>query len=204
MPNGAQPETSVTDQSLNPVQIITPRRHGDERGWFMETWSARAFQARGLSIGFVQDNHSHSRHAGVIRGLHFQSPPFAQAKLVRCVRGAIFDVAVDLRKASASYGRWVGRRLTAENAEQMFIPEGFAHGFMTLEPETEVIYKVSAPYAPAHDQGLRWNDPDIAISWPQLPGVTPMLSPKDRDLGALAQFESPFADDGRPLLPLSD
>jgi dTDP-4-dehydrorhamnose 3,5-epimerase len=192
----------VTDQSLNPVQIITPRRHGDERGWFMETWSEQAFQARGLAVEFVQDNHSFSRHAGVVRGLHFQTPPFAQAKLVRCVRGAIFDVAVDLRKGSISYGRWVGRRLTAENAEQMFISEGFAHGFMTLEPETEVIYKVSAPYAPAHDQGLIWNDPDIAITWPALPGVTPMLSPKDTGLGSLSRFDSPFPDDGRPLLPL--
>ncbi|MBL8587413.1 MAG: dTDP-4-dehydrorhamnose 3,5-epimerase [Methylobacteriaceae bacterium] len=187
--------------SVNPVQIIRPRRFEDERGWFMETHSERAFAARGLTDHYVQDNHSLSRPAGVVRGLHFQVPPHAQAKLVRCVRGAIFDVAVDVRRGSPTYGQWVAARLTAAGGEQLYMPTGFAHGFITLEPDTEVCYKVTDFYAPAQDGGVIWNDPDIAVAWPDV-GVAPSLSPKDLTLPRLADFDSPFPYDGRPLGPI--
>jgi dTDP-4-dehydrorhamnose 3,5-epimerase len=187
---------------MNPVQLIVPRRFGDERGWFTEVYSEAAFAARGLSDRYVQDNHSLSRPAGTLRGLHFQTPPHAQAKLVRCIRGAIFDVAVDVRAGSPTFGRWVGATLSAENGHQLYVPVGFAHGFLTLEADTEVNYKVTDIYAPRHDGGLIWNDPDIAIVWPLAPGLQPVLSDKDQLLGRLSAFESPFAYDGRPLLPL--
>ncbi|MGL4242834.1 MAG: dTDP-4-dehydrorhamnose 3,5-epimerase, partial [Beijerinckiaceae bacterium] len=170
---------------MNPVKLITPRRHGDDRGWFMEVYSERAFQAIGVNERFVQDNHSWSREAGVLRGLHFQTPPFAQAKLVRCVRGTIFDVAVDVRKGSPTFGRWVSAELSAANANQLFVPAGFAHGFLTLTPDAEVVYKVSAPYSREHDGGVRFDDPDIGILWPFPPGQTPVLSDKDRSLPLL-------------------
>jgi dTDP-4-dehydrorhamnose 3,5-epimerase len=187
---------------MNPVRLIKPRRHGDERGWFMETFSERSFDALGHGERFVQDNHSLSRPIWTLRGLHFQRPPHAQAKLVRCVRGAIHDVAVDLRKGSPTYGKSVSALLTAENGHQLFIPASFAHGFLTLEPETEVVYKVTDFYAPAQDAGIRFDDADLAIDW-QLPdGVAPLLSPKDSAQPSFAAFESPFAYDGRPLLPL--
>ncbi len=186
---------------MNPVQLVPLKRHGDDRGWFAETYSQRAFAARGLSETYVQDNHSLSRQAGVVRGLHFQTPPHGQAKLVRCVRGSIFDVAVDVRRGSPTYGRWVGAVLSADNGDQLAIPVGFAHGFMTLEPDTEVIYKVTDFYAPAHDGGLIWNDPAIGVEWPA-PAAQPILSPKDLALGRLADFDSPFPYDGRPLAPL--
>jgi dTDP-4-dehydrorhamnose 3,5-epimerase len=188
--------------SSGPVQFIKPRRFGDDRGWFTEVYSERAFAGLGVTERFVQDNHSLSRPAGVLRGLHFQTPPHGQAKLVRCIRGAIFDVAVDVRKGSPTYGRWVGATLSAENGHQLFIPVGFAHGFLTLEPDTEVTYKVSDVYAPAHDGGIRFDDPDIGVAWPLIAGQTPVLSPKDEALPPLAAFDSPFAYDGRPLLPL--
>jgi dTDP-4-dehydrorhamnose 3,5-epimerase len=189
---------------VNPVQRIKPRRFGDDRGWFTEVYSETAFHARGLTDRYVQDNHSLSRPKGTVRGLHFQTPPHGQAKLVRCIRGAIFDVAVDVRAGSPTYGQWVGATLSSENGHQLYIPIGFAHGFMTLEPDTEVTYKVSDIYAPAHDGGLLWNDPDIGIDWPELGGTTALLSPKDQALGRLASFVSPFAYDGRPLLALED
>ncbi len=188
--------------SQNPVQLIKPRRFGDDRGWFTEVYSERAFAGLGVTERFVQDNHSLSRPAGVLRGLHFQTPPHGQAKLVRCIRGAIFDVAADVRKGSPTYGRWVGATLSAENGHQLFIPVGFVHGFLTLEPDTEVTYKVSDVYAPAHDGGVRFDDPDIAVAWPLAAGQTPILSPKDEALPRLAAFDSPFAYDGWPLLPL--
>ncbi|MGL4637396.1 MAG: dTDP-4-dehydrorhamnose 3,5-epimerase [Beijerinckiaceae bacterium] len=186
----------------SPVQLIEPKRIGDARGWFMEVYSERTFAERGISVRFVQDNHSMSAETGVLRGLHFQTPPFAQDKLVRCLRGRIFDVAVDLRKGSPTYGRWVGVELSAENGRQMFVPVGFAHGFLTLEANTEVAYKVSALYAPEHDAGLRWDDPDIAVAWPDV-GTAPVLSAKDKVQPSFAAFDSPFAYDGRPLLPLN-
>ena len=140
-----------------------------------------------------------SRPQGTIRGLHFQTPPHAQAKLVRCLRGAIFDLAVDVRKGSPTYGQWVGAELSAENGRQLFIPVGFAHGFMTLEPDTEVFYKVTDFCAPACDGGLLWSDPDIGVEWPALPDGSPLLSEKDERLPSLSQFDSPFPYDGVPL-----
>ena len=186
----------------NPVQLIDAVRHGDARGWFTEVWSERAFAARGIETRWVQDNHSLSRPAWTLRGLHFQAPPHAQAKLVRCVRGSIFDVAVDVRDGSQSFGQWVGAELSAENGRQLFIPAGFAHGFLTLEPDCEVAYKVSEGYAPASDGGVRWDDPRIGVDWPLPAGVQPELSPKDATLPLLDGWQSPFPYDGRPLRPL--
>ncbi|MDE2357101.1 MAG: dTDP-4-dehydrorhamnose 3,5-epimerase [Alphaproteobacteria bacterium] len=188
---------------MGPVKLIAPRRFADARGWFTETWSARHFEKLGVTTGFVQDNLSRSIPAGVLRGLHFQAPPHAQAKLVRCARGRVFDVAVDLRRGSPTFGRWVGAELTAENGWMLFIPVGFAHGFLTLEPESELAYKASDVYAPETEGGLAWNDPDLAIPWP-LAGAAPLVSDKDAQLGALVGFESPFAYDGDPLTPLGE
>ena len=182
-----------------PIIRITPKRFEDARGWFSEVYNQNRFLEFGLECQFVQENQSLSRSVGIIRGLHFQLPPHAQDKLVRCIRGRIFDVAVDIRRGSETYGRWVGVELSAENGEQLFIPTGFAHGFVTLEPDCEVLYKVSSFYAPSHDRGLRWNDPDIAIDWPLMQGGEPILSDKDREQGLLADFDSPFAYDGSPL-----
>lgn len=187
----------------NPVQILCPKRFGDHRGWFTESWNQERFRAAGIALDFVQDNHSMSSQVGTLRGLHFQTPPFAQDKLVRCLKGRIFDVAVDIRKGSPTYGQWVGRVLSAENGEQLLVPVGFAHGFMTLEPETEVAYKTSNYYARDCDAGLMWNDPEIGIAWPAEAG-TPVLSEKDEKQPRLRDFDSPFAYDGRPLLPLGE
>ena len=181
------------------VKLITGKRFADSRGWFSEVYSARTMAGLGVGMTFVQDNQSFSRARGTIRGLHFQSPPHAQAKLVRCLRGAIFDVAVDVRKGSPTYGQWVGAELSAGNGKQLFIPVGFAHGFMTLEPDTEIFYKVSDFYAPACDGGLLWNDADIGVAWPALAEGRPLLSEKDEKLPLLSQFESPFPYDGVPL-----
>ena len=181
------------------VKLISGRRFADARGWFSEVYNAKAFADRGVDAVFVQDNHSLSRPKGTVRGLHFQTPPHAQAKLVRCLRGAVFDLAVDVRKGSPTYGKWVGAELTADNGRQLFIPDGFAHGFMTLEPDSEVFYKVTDFYAPACDGGLLWSDPDIGVEWPALPGGSPLLSEKDERLPSLSQFDSPFPYDGVPL-----
>lgn len=187
---------------MNPVRLIKPRRFGDSRGWFTEVYSKPTFAGMGLDDDYVQDNHSLSRAKGVVRGLHFQTPPRGQAKLVRCIRGAIFDVAVDVRRGSPTYGQWVGTELSAENGHQLYIPIGFAHGFMTLEADCEITYKVTDTYAPANDGGIAWNDPAIAIAWPDLSPESPVLSEKDAALGMLKDFDSPFIYDGRPLLPL--
>jgi dTDP-4-dehydrorhamnose 3,5-epimerase len=188
---------------MNPVQIIEPRRFSDERGWFMEVYSERAFTALGIADRFVQDNHSLSRQRGVLRGLHFQTPPFAQAKLVRCLAGSIFDVAVDVRKGSPTYGRWVAAEISAENGRQLFVPVGFAHGFLTLTSDAEVAYKVTAPYSREHDGGIRYDDPAIGVGWPLSAGDAPVLSPKDGALPLLEGWDSPFIYDGRPLRPLT-
>ena len=188
---------------MSPDQLIQPRRFGDARGWFTEVYSEAAFAARGITSRFVQDNHSLSAPAFTLRGLHFQTPPFGQDKLVRCIRGRIFDVAVDVRKDSPTFGRWVGAELSAENGHQLLVPIGFAHGFLTLEPDCEVSYKCSNVYAPDHDGGMRWDDPAIAIEWPIPAGTAPVLSPKDTALPFLDGFDSPFAYDGHPLEPLS-
>ena len=148
------------------VVILTPRRFGDERGFFSESWNRRVMADLGLDIDFVQDNHSLSRDIGTVRGLHFQAPPHAQAKLVRCGRGRLFDVAVDIRRGSATFGQWVGVELSFENGRQLLIPEGFLHGFVTREPDTEIIYKCSDFYAPDADGAVRFDDP----GWPDLTG----------------------------------
>jgi len=180
------------------VLLLKTRRFGDNRGWFAETYSMARFSALGIDDIFVQDNHSFSAAKGTLRGLHFQTPPHGQAKLVRCTRGRILDVAVDVRRGSPTYGKWVSAELTAQNGDQLFVPVGFAHAFLTLEPDCEVVYKVTGLYAPANDGGIRWNDPDVGIAWPLPPGdVT--LSDKDAALPLLKDFDSPFAYDGVPL-----
>jgi dTDP-4-dehydrorhamnose 3,5-epimerase len=176
---------------ISDVILFTPRKFEDNRGYFMETFRASVLQALDLDISFVQDNQSRSRHAGTIRGLHFQAPPAAQGKLVRVVRGSVLDVAVDLRRASATYGQWVGATLTAENGQSLFVPRGFAHGFCTLEPDTEVIYKCDAYYAPASDAGINFADPTIGVDWP-VTADKAIVSEKDARLPLFASFASPF------------
>ena len=171
------------------VRLMAPDRHGDSRGFFSETWNRHAFAEAGIMADFVQDNHVLSGPAGTLRGLHFQVPPRAQTKLIRVTRGAIFDVAVDLRAGSASFGRHVRATLSAENWTQILIPAGFAHGYLTLLPDTEVIYKVSDTWSPAHEQGLRWNDPDLAIAWP-IEGVEITVSERDTGLPGFAQWRA--------------
>jgi dTDP-4-dehydrorhamnose 3,5-epimerase len=183
------------------VLLVKPRRFADSRGWFSETWNAKRFAGWGIDVDFCQDNHSLSGPAGVLRGLHFQKPPFAQSKLVRCLRGRIYDVAVDLRRESPTYLKWVGAELSAENGDQLFIPAGYGHGFLTLEPDCEVAYKVDAPYAPEVDGGIIWNDPEIAIDWPHVEGA-PLLSDKDALLPTITASDIDFPYDGKPLEPL--
>ena len=177
--------------ALEGVVVITPRRFGDARGFFSETWNARAFAEAGFDLGFVQDNHSKSAPAGTVRGLHFQAPPHAQDKLVRVVRGRVIDVAVDIRKGSPSYGHWVAEELSAENGCQLLVPKGFLHGFATLEPDTEVLYKCTDLYAPQTEGAVRFDDPDLGIDW----GVAPeqaTLSDKDAKAPRFAELDSPF------------
>jgi dTDP-4-dehydrorhamnose 3,5-epimerase len=180
----------IEPTGLSGLIVITPRRFGDHRGYFSETWSRARLAEHGVDIDFVQDNQSLSVEVGTVRGLHFQKPPRAQAKLVRCGRGVLFDVAVDIRRGSPTYGRWFGVELSAENGRQLLIPAGFAHGFVTRVPETEIIYKCSDYYAPETEGALRWDDPDLAIDW-GLAG-DPILSAKDAAAGAFAGFDSPF------------
>ena len=184
------------------VLLVRPRRFADSRGWFSESWNRSRFENWGIKGDFCQDNHSLSRTAGTLRGIHFQHPPFAQAKLVRCVRGAIWDVAVDLRAASPTFGKWVASELSAESGDELFIPAGYGHGFITLQADSEVIYKVDAPYAPEVDGGVIWNDPALAIGWPLVEGA-PHLSDKDAKLGGLEGQALDFPYDGMPLLPLN-
>ena len=179
------------ETKLPGVVILTPRRFGDERGFFSESWNRRAMADLGLDIDFVQDNHSLSRDIGTVRGLHFQAPPHAQAKLVRCGRGRLFDVAVDIRKGSATFGQWVGVELSFENGRQLLIPEGFLHGFVTRAPDTEIIYKCSDFYAPDADGAVRFDDPELGIDW-GLEGITPKLSAKDEAAPLMRDFDSPF------------
>ena len=184
----------IIETGLPGLLVIEPKVFGDSRGFFLETWSRAAFAAAGLDYDFVQDNHARSGPAGVLRGLHFQLPPAAQAKLVRVTSGAVFDVAVDLRKGSPTFGAWYGATLSAANFRQMLIPRGFAHGYLTLVPDTEFLYKVDAPYAPDRDAGLAWDDPRLAVAWPLAEhGIpAPVLSDKDRRLTGLDGFTSPF------------
>lgn len=180
----------IEQTSLEGVVLLTPNRFGDARGFFSESWNAQRMAAAGLDYAFVQDNHSLSKTVGTLRGLHFQSPPHAQAKLVRCGRGRLWDVAVDIRKGSPTFGQWYGAELSFENGKQLLIPTGFLHAFVTLEPDTEVIYKCSDYYAPECDGAVIWNDPDLAIDWP-LDG-DPVLSGKDAAAPKMADFDSPF------------
>ena len=182
----------VVSLEIPDIKIIKTGKFGDSRGFFSETYSRKSFQEAGIDISFVQDNHSRSALAGTIRGLHFQAPPFAQDKLVRVVKGCILDVAVDLRKSSPTFGKWVSAEISAENWQQMLIPAGFAHGFCTLEADTEVIYKVSQYYAPQHDHGVAWNDPDLGITWP-VTAAQATLSAKDMALPRLRDVATPFA-----------
>lgn len=184
-----------------PVKLVRPRRFGDDRGWFSETYNHARYAAMGIDCIFIQDNHSMSRDTGVLRGLHWQAPPNGQDKLVRCVRGRIWDVAVDARRGSPTFGQWVTAELSADNGHQLFVPVGFAHGFVTLDPNTEVEYKVSGLYAPESEGGVIWNDPGLALPWPLPPGG-PTLSPKDEILPPLSEAMSPFDYDGRPLEPI--
>ncbi len=170
------------------IKIVTPKKHGDVRGFFSEVYNRTAFENLGLHFGFVQDNHSFSAAAGTLRGLHFQTPPFAQDKLVRVGRGRILDVAVDIRRSSPTFGKYVAVELSAENWRQLLVPVGFAHGFVTLEPDTEVLYKTTAVYSPANDCGIAWDDPDIGVAWP-LPAAGPILSDKDRRWPRLRQAQ---------------
>ena len=172
------------------ILLTTPSWFGDQRGFFSETYSRKKYLEMGIDIEFVQDNHSLSRDVGTLRGLHFQGPPHAQGKLVRCGRGVIFDVAVDIRRGSQTYGQWVGYVLSADNTHQLYVPIGFAHGFVTLEPDSEIVYKCSDYYAPETEGAIRWDDPDIGIDW--LLTGNPILSQKDAFAPSLKDFESPF------------
>lgn len=171
------------------VLLVRATRHGDQRGWFTETYKASAFQARGIG-SFVQDNHSYSATRGTLRGLHFQRPPHAQGKLVRCIAGAIFDVAVDLRKNSPTLGRWVGVELRATESAMLWIPIGFAHGFQVLEPETHVFYKTTAEYDPSAEAGIRWDDSNLALKWPI---AEPIVSARDAALPPWDVSMTPFS-----------
>jgi dTDP-4-dehydrorhamnose 3,5-epimerase len=177
--------------ALPDVRLIRPTRFGDARGYFLETYSRQAFAEIGITAEFVQDNQSMSGPAGTLRGLHFQKPPFSQAKLVRVLKGAIFDVAVDLRVGSPHFARWCGANLTAEGDEQLYVPKGFAHGFVTLEPETVVAYKVDAPYSAECDAGITYDDPHIDVQWPW-PAESLTLSAKDKTLPLLSDIVPPF------------
>ncbi len=181
----------INTTPLNGVLVLTPARFGDTRGFFSESWNRARMAEAGLDIDFVQDNHSLSTDKGTVRGLHFQTPPHAQDKLVRCGRGALWDVAVDIRAGSPTYGQWFGIELSAQNGRQLLVPAGFAHGFVTLKPDTEIIYKCSDYYAPDCDRALAHDDPEIDIDW----GVSRakrILSDKDAKAPTLAELDTPF------------
>ncbi|MEZ5946325.1 MAG: dTDP-4-dehydrorhamnose 3,5-epimerase [Hyphomonas sp.] len=182
---------TVVALAIPDVKLVTPQRFGDARGFFSETWQRDRFRDAGLDFDFMQDNHSLSRTKGTVRGLHYQSPPFAQTKLVRVLRGAIVDVAVDVRRGSPTYGKWVKAELSAENGVQILVPRGFLHGFATLEPDTEIAYKVDNPYSRECDGAVRWNDPSLAIDW-GIPEAEAVLSDKDAVAPLFADFETPF------------
>ncbi len=178
----------VHETDLAGVVLLEPARHGDDRGFFSESWNQKRMEDAGLFYDFVQDNHSLSAATGTLRGMHYQSPPHAQAKLVRCGKGSLFDAVVDIRKGSPTYGKWFGAELSFENGLQMLVPEGFLHGFITREPNTEVIYKVTDYYAPECDGAVRWDS--CGIDWGF--SGSPALSPKDADAVTFDAFESPF------------
>lgn len=179
------------DLEIKGLKLVTPKKHGDSRGFFSETHNAQTWREAGLNYNFVQDNHSLSRNVGTLRGLHFQTPPFAQDKLVRVLRGRILDVAVDIRKSSPTFGKYVEVELSYDNWRQLFIPAGFAHGFLTLEPDTEVSYKVTNFYSSEYDRGIAWDDPELAIKWP-LAKRDIALSKKDSALPLMRNIEEFF------------
>lgn len=179
---------NIEKTNLEGVLLLTPARFGDARGYFSESWNRQRLLDHGIDLDFVQDNHSMSAQTGTVRGLHFQSPPAAQDKLVRCGRGRLYDVAVDIRKGSPTYGQWTGAELSAENGKQLLVPKGFLHGFVTLEPDTEILYKCTDYYAPECDGAVRWDS--CGIDWP-IEGEA-ILSDKDKVAPALADFDSPF------------
>jgi len=178
-----------SESPLKGAFVIEPVVYNDHRGFFLETYSRKVFETMGLHVDFVQDNHSLSRHAGVLRGLHFQYPPYGQAKLIRVIDGAAYDVIVDLRKGSATYGEWFAVELSATNFKMLFAPKGFAHGFCTTKENTQVIYKVDAPYAPEAEGGICWDDPDLKIPWP---AKSPIVSEKDKGLPVLRETGDVF------------
>jgi dTDP-4-dehydrorhamnose 3,5-epimerase len=181
----------LIDTEIPAVKIFSPKKFGDHRGFFSEVYSVKALQALGINTQFVQDNHSLSVEKGVLRGLHYQIAPMAQDKLVRVVRGSILDVAVDIRRGSPTFGRHVRAVLSAENWQQIYVPTGFAHGFVTLEPNTEVLYKVSTYYSPSHERGIRWNDPKLGIDW-GIDEASAVLSNRDREHPMLAGAKDLF------------
>jgi dTDP-4-dehydrorhamnose 3,5-epimerase len=180
---------NIINTALPDVILIEPAVFGDHRGFFMESYNEKKFQENGLLFNFVQDNHSLSAETGVLRGLHYQLNPMAQTKLVRVTSGAIYDVVVDIRKGSPTFGQWQGFILSAENKRQLLVPQGFAHGFCTLVPNCEVMYKVDEYYSPQHDRGIAWNDPALAIDWPT---SSPILSGKDDKHPVLSEAEMNF------------
>ncbi|MBA2943263.1 dTDP-4-dehydrorhamnose 3,5-epimerase [Paenibacillus sp. CGMCC 1.16610] len=179
----------VITTKLEGLYIVEPDVHGDNRGFFMESYSSRKFAEHGIDFPFVQDNHSLSVETGVVRGLHYQLNPKAQTKLVRVASGAIYDVAVDIRKNSSTYGQWVGVILSEDNKRQLLVPQGFAHGFCTIVPNTQVLYKVDEYYSPEHDRGILWSDPALGIDWPT---SKPILSDKDQKHPLLKDAEINF------------
>ncbi len=181
---GRKRDLKATETNLKGVYILEPQVFGDARGWFMESWSQRKMEEAGIKVDFLQDNHSYSATKGTLRGLHYQLNPMAQAKLLRCSRGSILDVAVDIRKGSPQYAKWTAVELSAENKKQLFIPRGFAHGFLTLTDDVEVQYKADNYYAPDCDGNIRWNDPEIGVEWPFEPVI---LSEKDEKAPLLAE-----------------
>jgi len=190
--------SNVSTSSLKLPRLIVPKRHFDDRGWFSEIFHQERLRDIGIACRFIQDNQSSSKQAGTLRGLHCQLPPAAQAKLVTVVKGRILDVAVDIRRGSPTFGKYVSTEVSSETGHQIYIPVGFAHGFLTLENDVVVMYKASDYYAPTHESGIRWNDPDIAFPWP-LKDANIIISDKDRRLPLLKEFASPFAYDGHPL-----
>ncbi|MFD0589820.1 dTDP-4-dehydrorhamnose 3,5-epimerase [Paenibacillus sp. GCM10027627] len=183
----------ISKETLNGVKVLEPKVHMDSRGFFLESYSKNSFNELGIDIDFVQDNHSLSVDIGVIRGLHYQLNPKAQAKLVRVISGSIFDVVVDIRRGSPTFGKWEGFHLSADNKRQLFVPSGFAHGFCTTSVNTEVVYKVNEYYSPEYDRGISWNDPALAISWP---AEHPVLSDKDKRHPQLSEAEFNFYYEG--------
>lgn len=179
----------ITETGIPGLRLLTPKVHRDARGFFLESYREDFFSGMGSRNRFLQDNHARSEDAGVLRGLHFQLPPMTQAKLVWVTCGSIFDVALDLREGSPTFGKWFGCTLTADSFQRLYVPRGFAHGYMTLEAGTEVMYKVDAYYAPALEQGLPWDDPDIGVRWPD---ITPILSEKDTRHPSFRTFRTPF------------